>query len=217
MWTTPSCRLEAPANLFPSLQCSAMTRGMNGASTPAPGAAQGHELAPLMRSIAQGDRAALGALYRRTSAKLFGICTRLLDDPAEAEEALQDVYLTVWRKAERFDSARASPITWLAVLARNKAIDRLRRRRLPTEMLDRAADLADEGDSAIQLIERDQDNRRLAACLDELEERQRTCIRSAFLDGASYPQLAESAGVPLPTMKSWIRRGLQRLRGCLER
>ncbi|MEO7239782.1 MAG: sigma-70 family RNA polymerase sigma factor [Sphingomicrobium sp.] len=178
---------------------------------------QQHELAPVMRAIADGDRAALALLYQRTSAKLYGICARLLPNAAEAEEVLQEVYLTVWRKAGRFDAARASPITWLAVIARNTAIDRLRVRRIATADLDAANDVADESDSAFEVIERDQEQARLAACLDELDERQRTMIRAAFLDGASYPELAEREAVPLGTMKSWIRRGLLRLRGCLER
>ena len=176
----------------------------------------GHELAPLMRSVAAGDRDALATLYRRTSAKMFGICIRLLGNSGEAEEVLQEVYLTVWRNAARYDSAKASPITWLAVVARNRAIDRLRLRRLPTAPLADAAEVADEGESAVDMIERDQEASRLARCLDELEERQRAMIRAAFLDGATYPELAERESVPLGTMKSWIRRGLIRLRGCLE-
>lgn len=176
-----------------------------------------HELAPLMRAVASGDRTALADLYGRTSGKLYGICVRLLGSEPEAEEVLQDVYLTVWNKADRFDGDKASPITWLAVLARNKSIDRLRRQRAPTTTLDDAPDLADEGPSALEVLEQDEDSKRLESCLEELDQRQRTAIRAAFLDGATYPQLAEREQVPLGTMKSWIRRGLIRLRGCLER
>lgn len=175
-----------------------------------------HELVPLMRSVAAGDRDALSSLYQRTSAKMFGICSRVLGNPGEAEEVLQEVYITVWRNAGRFDSAKASPITWLAVVARNRAIDRLRTRRIATAPLDAAADVADERESAFDMIERDEEKRRLASCLEELEDRQRAMIRAAFLDGATYPELAERESVPLGTMKSWIRRGLIRLRGCLE-
>jgi RNA polymerase sigma-70 factor (ECF subfamily) len=176
-----------------------------------------HELAPLMRAVAAGDRTALADLYGRTSGKLYGICVRLLGSEPEAEEVLQDVYLTVWNKADRFDGDKASPITWLAVLARNKSIDRLRRQRAPTTTLDDAPDLADEGPSALEVLEQDEDSKRLDRCLEELEQQQQTAIRAAFLDGATYPQLAEREQVPLGTMKSWIRRGLIRLRGCLER
>jgi len=179
-------------------------------------AAASHELNPLMRSVASGNRGALAELYRRTSGKLFGICLRLLGSEAEAEDVLQEVYLIVWHKADRFDPGKASPITWLAVLARNKAIDRLRIRRLPTDPIDSASEIGDGGPSALDVLETRQEQQRLANCLDELEEQQRSMIRSAFLDGATYPELAEREGVPLGTMKSWIRRGLLRLRGCLQ-
>jgi RNA polymerase sigma-70 factor (ECF subfamily) len=179
--------------------------------------ATGRDLSPLLGLIAQGDRAALATLYDRTSAKLYGICNRVLGSEAEAEEVLQDVYLIVWQKAARFDDAKASPITWLAVLARNRSIDRLRLRRLRTDPIGEANDIADDSDSALDVIERRQEHGRLAKCLEELDERQRTMIRAAFLDGATYPELSERESVPLGTMKSWIRRGLLRLRGCLER
>ena len=102
------------------------------------------------------------------------------------------------------------------MVARNKAIDRLRRRTLPSEAIDAAAEIADDGPTAFDLVQQGQDSARLAGCLDELEEKPRAMIRAAFLDGASYPELAEREGVPLGTMKSWIRRALLRLRGCLE-
>jgi RNA polymerase sigma-70 factor (ECF subfamily) len=175
------------------------------------------QLARLLEAVARGDRAALSALYDRTSAKLYGICLRLLGSDAEAEDALQEAFVTVWRNAARFDPTKASAITWLAVVARNKAIDRLRRKTLATDGIDAAADLADDSPSAFDLVQQQQDAARLAGCLDELEEKARAMIRAAFLDGASYPELAAREGVPLGTMKSWIRRGLLRLRGCLER
>lgn len=174
------------------------------------------ELNPLLRLVSSGDRRALAELYSRTSAKLFGICVRLLGSEAEAEEVLQDIYLTVWKKADRFDPVKASPITWLAVLARHKAIDRLRLRRLGTDPIEAAGEVADERPSALDLLESAEDRDRLNACLEELDERQRSMIRCAFLDGATYPELAEREGVALGTMKSWIRRGLLRLRGCLQ-
>ena len=175
-----------------------------------------HELAPLIRATAAGDRSALSELYRRTSPKLYGICLRLLPSEAEAQEVLQDVFVTVWQKAFRYDADKASPITWLAVMARNKAIDRLRSRQLPTEDLEAAADVPDDSPSALEVIEQGQEHDRLSGCLDELEPNQSAMIRAAFLDGSTYAELAERQSVPLGTMKSWIRRGLLRLRGCLE-
>jgi RNA polymerase sigma-70 factor (ECF subfamily) len=183
---------------------------------PAPQLRASDELAELMRSVAASDRRAFRAVYDRTSAKLYGICLRLLGSEAEAQEVLQEAFVTVWRRAARFDPAKASAITWLSVVARNKAIDRLRQRRPEGEQIDAAADVADDSPLATAVIEQEDDARRLAHCLEQLEERSRAMIRAAFLDGASYPELAEREGVPLGTMKSWIRRGLLRLRGCLE-
>lgn len=178
---------------------------------------QSLELVKLLDAVARGDRRALSEVYARTSAKLYGICLRLLGSEADAQDALQEAYVTVWQKAARFDASKASPITWLSVLARNKAIDRLRQRPIGGEGLDEAAAIPDAGLSALELVEQAQETDRLSRCLDELEERSRAMIRAAFLEGATYSQLAERESVPLGTMKSWIRRGLLRLRGCLER
>lgn len=174
------------------------------------------ELAAVMASVAGGDRGAFRILYQRTSAKLYGICLRLVGGEAEAQDVLQEVYVTVWRKAAQFDPGRAGVVTWLATLARNRAIDRLRARRLPADELDAAAEIADDAPSAFDVLDHEQDAARLSHCLDELEERARQMIRAAFFDGATYAELASREEVPLGTMKSWIRRGLLRLRGCLE-
>lgn len=218
MTCTLSCHPAAPAEThFHWRAASGMSVPMEGPVTLVKSAGQGRELVALLQSIAGGDRSALATLYRRTSGKLYGICMRLLGSEAEAEDVLQDVYVTVWQKAGRFDSAKASPITWLAVLARNKAIDRLRLRRIATTHIDEAAEVADDSPSAFDLLERDEENARLGGCLEELDDRQRTMIREAFVEGATYSELADREAVPLGTMKSWIRRGLLRLRGCLER
>ena len=175
------------------------------------------QLVAAINRVAGGDRAALRLVYSETSAKLFGVCLRILGDRSEAE--LQDVYLTVWRKAASFDEAIASPITWLVAIAQNRSIDRLRssaasRAHAPIEA---AAEVPDAGLSALEQLEIGEDQARLKDCLQELEERQSAAIRSAFLDGFTYEELAERNRVPLGTMKSWIRRGLLKLRTCLER
>ena len=179
-------------------------------------AAASRELAPLLSGIAAGDRAALAELYQRTSAKLYGICVRLLPSEADAQDVLQEIYLTVWRKAGLYDQAKASPITWLAVMARNKAIDRLRGKQLATDPLEAANSVADDDPSAFDIVEQGQERERLADCLGELEPQHAAIIRAAFVDGLTYAELAARDAVPLGTMKSWIRRGLLRLRGCLE-
>ena len=172
-----------------------------------------------LKRVAGGDQAALRTVYDLTSAKLFGICLRILGDRAEAEDALQEVYVSVWRRAGSFDAARASPITWLAVMARNRAIDRLRSggRHRPGEGVDAALAVADPAPSALAGLVAGEERARLSACLDELEQKAAEAIRSAFFGGFTYPELAEKAGVPLGTMKSWVRRGLARLKDCLQK
>ncbi len=177
------------------------------------------QLAAALNRVAHGDRRALRLVYDMTSAKLFGACLRILNDRSEAEDVLQEVYLTVWNKAAAFDEARASPITWLVAIARNRAIDRARSRAPSrrSEPIEAAADVADPGASAFESLASAQEHERLKSCLNEIEEHQALAIRAAFMGGFTYEELAERSGVPLGTMKSWIRRGLAKLRECLER
>jgi RNA polymerase sigma factor (sigma-70 family) len=177
------------------------------------------ELAAALTRAGARDRQALRFVYEATSAKLFGVLLRILKDRSEAEDVLQEVYLTVWQKGGSYDSSRASPISWLVAIARNRAIDRLRsgsqlRRAAPIED---AAEVEDLAPLASEMLEDEGEKRRLTGCLDELEVRQSEAIRAAFMDGFTYDQLAEKANVPLGTMKSWIRRGLMRLKDCLQR
>ena len=172
-----------------------------------------------MLRLSKGDRDALEVVYRLTNVKLFGICLRILHDRKEAEDALQDVYITLWRNAARYDAKRASPIAWLATFARNRAVDRLRtgkvrRGAVPVETANELPDDAPAADAMLIDAER---SARVHICLDHLDEPQRGAIRTAFLDGYTYAELAERSDVPLGTMKSWIRRGLARLRDCMER
>ena len=176
------------------------------------------QLSGALARVGEGSQAALAEVYQRTSAKLFGICLRILGDRSEAEDALQDIYINVWRKAGSFDPARASPITWLATLARNRSIDRRRARgSRETAPVEDANELPDESPDALTRLTAAQEGVRIASCLGELEDRQNRAIRAAFYEGLSYPDLAARWAVPLGTMKSWIRRGLLRLKDCLER
>jgi RNA polymerase sigma factor (sigma-70 family) len=177
------------------------------------------QLVAALARVAGGDRGALQLLYRDTSAKLFAVCVRILRDEGEAEDVLQDVYTTVWQRAGTFDPARASPITWLVAIARNRSIDRLRSGAMAarTRMMEEADDVSDNAPNALAQIESLQEERRLTDCLGELEARHAVAIRFAFFDGMTYDELARRMNVPLGTMKSWIRRSLLRLRECLER
>jgi RNA polymerase sigma factor (sigma-70 family) len=178
-----------------------------------------NQLVAALARIAGGDRSALRLVYRDTSAKLFGVCLRILGDTGEAEDVLQDVYLTIWRRAAMFEPSRASPITWMVAIARNRSIDRLRASATARRMkpIDDALEVSDGAPGALEQVETAEQSLRLMKCLNELEERHAVAIRAAFLDGATYEMLAERMDVPLGTMKTWIRRSLIKLRACLER
>jgi RNA polymerase sigma factor (sigma-70 family) len=171
-----------------------------------------------MLRIAAGERTALQTTYRLTSAKLFGICLRILHDRGEAEDVLQEVYLTVWQKAAEFDAARSSPMTWLITIARNRSIDRLRSKGLSRRMepIDAAGEIADATPLADESLADGEANARLKGCLGGLATHEQNALRGAFFDGNTYEELAARMSVPLGTMKSWIRRALQKLKACLE-
>jgi RNA polymerase sigma-70 factor, ECF subfamily len=175
--------------------------------------------AQLIQSLCQsgqGDRRAFEDVYRRTSAKLFGICLRIFNDRHEAEDALQDAYVTIWNKAAAFDPERASPITWLATITRNRAIDRLRARKTAGFAdLDEAAHIADASELADGQMIIDENDRRLHGCIGMLDSRDASFIRSAFLKGTTYADLAQHSNEPLGTVKSRIRRALMKLKLCL--
>lgn len=165
----------------------------------------------------QEDRDAFRAVYRMTSAKLFGICLRICVDRQGAEDVLHDVYLTIWNRAGAYQPGRASPISWLATIARNRAIDwRRRQGRTRAAPLAEADTIPDGAARQDDLLLADEANARLHECLEGIEVRQRSAIRSAFFGGLTYAELAERQAVPLGTMKSWVRRGLLALRGCLD-
>ena len=175
-------------------------------------------LEALLIDVAGGSRNAFESLYRATSSRLFGICLRLLPDRGEAEDVLQEVFATIWHKAHQFDPARASPIAWLAMIARNKAIDRLRSQqsRGPMAPIEFADDIADTAASPLQSAVSADERERLEQCMERLDDRRRSLIRAAFFDGSTYEELAQRIASPLGSVKSWIRRGLLQLRECLD-
>ena len=178
----------------------------------------GDDVSKLLQRTALKDRAAFDQLYVRTSAKLFGVCLRILNDRSEAEDALQDVFIKIWRKADSYAVSELSPITWLVAVARHQAIDRICRRKPLTTELDDAIDVADERqpDPEAQVIAAGQ-KQKLDGCLGELEADRAAAVRGAYLDGLGYAELAQRHGVPLNTMRTWLRRSLMKLKDCLRR
>ena len=185
-------------------------------TAPAAPIAPASALVALFDRAAGGDATAFKLIYDATSAKLFGVILRIVNERGEAEDVLQDVYTTVWRKAAEFDASRASPITWMVTIARNRSIDRLRARgSRPTAPLDDAFEVRDEAPLSDAQVDAGAASRRLIAALGQLDARHAAAIRSTYLDGVTYDALAVREGVPVGTLKSWVRRGLIKLRGEL--
>ncbi|MGB3408462.1 MAG: sigma-70 family RNA polymerase sigma factor [Jannaschia sp.] len=172
-----------------------------------------------LAGAATGDRAAFRNLYDATSAKLFGQCLRVLGNRAEAEDALQEVFVKIWHNAHRYQSNGLSPITWMAAVTRNHCIDRLRARRAaddPAEMPqdDLLADLSPGPEARSVAMG---EARAIVDCLAELEGRRAEAVRRAYLEGETYAELADRFEVPLNTVRTWLRRSLIALRACLSR
>jgi RNA polymerase sigma-70 factor (ECF subfamily) len=177
---------------------------------------EGDPIADLIGRVAAADRAAFRALYQAASAKLFGVALRILQDRGEAEDAVQEVFTRIWLNARRFDPAKARGMTWAIAITRNHAIDRLRARPAPADSDDAIATLRDPAPGAESTLVAQGEARRIGDCFGTLEPARAEAIRGAYLDGFSYEQLAARHSVPLNTMRSWLRRGLLRLKECLE-
>jgi len=175
------------------------------------------EIETLIARTATGDRRAFRALYVRVSAKLFGICLRVLQDRAEAEDALQEIFVKIWNGADCYRANGLSPMTWLITVARNHAIDRLRRRRAGQGGMDEVAEFADPAPGPKAQAVAAGEATRLTACLAELDDARAEAVRGAYLEGLTYKELAAHHGVPLNTMRTWLRRSLLKLKECLSR
>jgi RNA polymerase sigma-70 factor (ECF subfamily) len=175
-----------------------------------------HPITELLARVAAGDRDAFGRLYDATSAKLYGIVLRILRRRDIADEVLQEVYVKIWERARDFDAGRASPISWMATIARNRALDEARRRR-PSSIEDtpEALDVAADEPHPLVGLELAQDLRRLRVCLEKLEPLRRELVLEAYLHGASREELSKRHGHPVATIKTWLHRSLAQLRSCL--
>ena len=184
------------------------------------------ELAQLLGRAGLGDRAAFATLYQRSSPHLFAVILRINRDRAQAEDILQEVYVNVWRAAAGFDAAQSQPMTWLTSIARNRAIDSLRRagaqprldsaHALDDEDNDVYDETADEAPGPLELLSQAADARQLQHCMQVLSAPQRQSLALAYFDGLSHAEVADKMAQPLGTVKSWVRRALLALKSCLE-
>ena len=174
------------------------------------------ELVWLLAAVAKGDRAAFERLYVATRAKLYGIVLRILRRADLADEVMQETYLKIWNSAGQFDPALASPITWMVAIARNRAIDMVRKKsevsiEEESDVLEVAADSPDP----LAKREMTEELRRLLACMGRLEEERRRLVLLAYYGGWSREQLAARFEKPVNTIKTWLRRALLEIRECL--
>ena len=195
------------------------------AAGPAPGAAADPdaELRALIERVAQRDEAALRTLYERTSPRLFGLAMRVLRQRDTAEDVLQESFLTVWRVAVDYRAALSPPLAWMGLIVRSRALDALRRRATArtgvTQEYDDAMEQGTEGEGTgpMDAADASQQARALHQCLLRLEQRQREVVSLAYLRDQSHSELAAQLALPLGTVKTWIRRGLDQLRICMAR
>jgi RNA polymerase sigma-70 factor, ECF subfamily len=173
------------------------------------------EIESLIGKIALGDRAAFRSLYAATSAKLFGVCLRVLKNRTDAEDVLQEAYVKIWHNAARYQVSGYSPITWLVAIARNQSIDRLRARKPDAAELSEADDMADHAATPEQLAVAGGEAERLRLCLDKLSPGRAEAVKAAYMEGYSYQELADRLDQPINTVRTWLRRSLISLKECL--
>lgn len=184
--------------------------------------ARQHQLVDLLHGCAMGRQPAFQKLYQLTSPQLFAVLVRILKRRDLAEEALQDSFLNIWRNASSYTAEKGAPMTWLISICRYRALDMLRRERREVHIdpsdndsednvLNTLADDSETGDLISHA-----EARALKHCLDGLSEGQRSSLKLAYFDGCSHEEIADTLKTPLGTIKSWVRRGLQGLKQCLE-
>lgn len=178
------------------------------------------ELNRLLYRVAHGDEGAFARLYDHTASRLYPVCMHLLGQREAAEEALQEAFVRIWHQAGTYSAHRGGVLTWMISIARYRAIDQMRyRRRRPEGDLEDApmAALTDRAPGPQESSAAAAETAALTRCLDTLSGQQREAIQLAFLQGLSHDEVCSRLDRPLGSVKSWIRRGLQSLKQCLQR
>ena len=174
-------------------------------------------VARLIHRVAQKDRQAFALLYDATAPKLMGTVLRILRDREWANDVIQDSYLKIWQKAGQFQDGKSSPITWLVSIARNGAIDELRKHPAGrTTNSDELDEMPGRQTSAQEQLEDQRAATQLNYCIDQLEKDRQDMVRLAYLSGWSREDLASQFEQPVNTVKTWLHRALKQLKRCLE-
>src|SRR6185295_6223070 len=177
-------------------------------------------LMELLARTALADQAAFEQLYRMTSPHLYGVALRILRESAAAEEVLQESFVNIWHHAGSYVAAKSQPLTWLTSIVRNRCLDQLRRREVETVTMDdeeEGVTIAAEDPTPLEMLLSGADAYAVRDCVEALEPGQKQAIALAFFQGLSHSELSRHLRQPLGTVKSWVRRGLERMRDCLDR
>ena len=188
---------------------------MEAREAPGPAKRADADLDALLTLVARGDQGAFEALYERLARPAYGLIRKVLRDPAQSEEVVQEVLLEVWRTASRFDPARGGAATWVLTIAHRRAVDRVRSEAAAAGREQRTSRVPAAGDAVADSVEATLDAELLRRCLEGLSDVQRESITLAYYGGYTYPEVAKLLEVALGTIKSRIRDGLHRLRDCL--
>lgn len=184
------------------------------------------ELADLVARVALGDRQAFRRLYDATAPSLLGVALRLLRDRGRAEDVIQEAFVSVWHRAGGFRASASAPMTWLTAIVRNRALDTLRSdARHDADPLvddededeDAAREVEDDRPEPLGLLTQAADALAVRACLEAIDGSQRQCLALAYYHGLTHAEMAAHLGSPIGSVKMWLRRGLEKLRRCLER
>lgn len=174
------------------------------------------ELAEWLAQTAKGNRLAFSKLYDATASKLYGVILRIIKDRPRSDDLLQEVFVKIWQGAGKFDADRASPVTWMATIARNAAIDEVRKSAREFQMTEADVSLVpDASPRADAMMENKEAWLRLESCLDTLDDDHRDTVKLAYLEGMSREQIAARLKMPVGTVKTWLHRSLKRLKECL--
>jgi RNA polymerase sigma-70 factor (ECF subfamily) len=181
------------------------------------------DLQQLLARVALGDRAAFRRLYDATAPSLFGVALRIVRQRDRAEEVLQDAFVNAWNRAAGYQAALSQPMTWLTAIVRHRALDELRSgaRHRAESLEDRerggAREIEDERPNPLGLLEQAADALAIRDCLEAIDGPQRQCLALVYYHGLSHSEVAGQVGSPIGSVKVWLRRGLEKLKRCLEK
>ena len=180
------------------------------------------DLGALLARVAIGDRSSFRRLYDATAPSLLGVALRILRDRTRAEDVVQEAFVNVWHRAATYRESAGAPMTWLTAIVRNRALDALRSESRHgadslTDDEDAMLDIEDERPGPMALLTQAADALAIRACLETIDGSQRQCLALAYYHGLSHSEMAAHLGSPIGSVKVWLRRGLEKIRRCLER